>query len=38
MPGVPEVPLLPGALIPLLALSLAFAPRALRRMHRRSTC
>ena len=38
MPGAPEVPLLPGALVPLLALSLAFAPRALRRMHRRSTC
>ena len=38
MPGAPEVPLLPGALVPLLALSLALVPRALRRMHRRSTC
>ena len=30
-PDAPEVPLLPGALVALLALSLAFAPRALRR-------
>ncbi|HVH20471.1 MAG TPA: thrombospondin type 3 repeat-containing protein, partial [Myxococcota bacterium] len=37
-PDAPEVPLLPGALAALLALSLAFAPRALRRAHRRSPC
>ena len=37
-PDAPEVPLLPGALAALLALSLALAPRALRRTHRRSPC
>jgi hypothetical protein len=37
-PDAPAVPFLPGALVPLLVLSLAFAPRALRRTHRRSTC
>ena len=37
-PGAAEVPLLPGALVPLVALSLAFAPLALRRTQRRSTC
>ena len=37
-PGAAEVPFVPDALIPLLALSLAFAPRALRRTQKRSTC
>ena len=36
-PGAAEIPLLPDALIPLLAVVLAIAPRALRRT-RRSTC
>lgn len=34
----PAIPLLPGALAPLLALALALAPRALRRTIWRSTC
>jgi hypothetical protein len=37
-PGAAEVPLVPDVLVPLLALSLAFAPRVLRRTQRRSTC
>jgi len=37
-PDAPEVPLLPGAWLPALALALALAPHALRTLRRRSSC